>query len=187
VALAFEVEDHVLIALVVATARAPSVVLRVGMDFTEAPRVAEIVPKLRAFFASDILPLERELLARKSFKALLPELGAARDKVRSLGLWAPHLPVAWGGMGLSLTEHARVSEALGRSPLGHYTFNCAAPDIGNMEILHAARHGEQQERWLRPLAAGEIRSCFCDDRTGTRRLQPGVDEHDRASATATST
>ena len=42
------------------------------MDFTEAPRVAEIVPKLRAFFASDILPLERELLARKSFKALLP-------------------------------------------------------------------------------------------------------------------
>ncbi len=130
------------------------------MDFTEAPRVAEIVPKLRAFFASDILPLEREMLARKSFKALLPELGAARDKVRSLGLWAPHLPVAWGGMGLSLTEHARVSEELGRSPIGHYLFNCQAPDVGNMEILMQFGDDAQRERWLRPLAAGEIRSCF---------------------------
>ena len=77
-----------------------------------------------------------------------------------MGLFPPHLPEAWGGGRLSLLELAHVGEELGRSPLGHYVFNCQAPDAGNMELL--LQHGTpgQQERWLRPLARGEVRSCF---------------------------
>ena len=63
-------------------------------------------------------------------------------------------------MGLTLMEHARVSEELGRTPIGHYVFGCQAPDAGNMELLMQFGTAEQKERWLRPLAAGEIRSCF---------------------------
>ncbi|NUP08581.1 MAG: acyl-CoA dehydrogenase [Polyangiaceae bacterium] len=130
------------------------------MDFSDPPRVREILPKIRAFFASDLLLLERELLARRSFRALLPELGEARRKVKQLGLWAPHLPEAWGGMGLTLTEHARVSEELGKSPIGHYVFNCQAPDVGNMEILMQYGDDAQKRQFLTPLANGDIRSCF---------------------------
>jgi alkylation response protein AidB-like acyl-CoA dehydrogenase len=77
-----------------------------------------------------------------------------------LGLWTPHLPRELGGLGLGLSAFARVSEELGRSPLGHYVFNCAAPDIGNMELLLAHGSQEQRERFLAPLARGELRSCF---------------------------
>ena len=63
-------------------------------------------------------------------------------------------------MGLSLMEFAFVSEELGRTPLGHYCFNCQAPDVGNMEILSEFGTPEQKRTWLEPLAAGRIRSCF---------------------------
>ncbi|MBF0453111.1 MAG: acyl-CoA dehydrogenase family protein, partial [Candidatus Magnetomorum sp.] len=75
-------------------------------------------------------------------------------------LWAPCFPVDCGGMGLSLLEHGLVSEALGRSPLGHYVFWCQAPDAGNVEILHAFGNAEQKEKYLKPLVNGDIRSCF---------------------------
>lgn len=114
---------------------------------------------ITTFIQTRLYPLEPILLQR-GFDAVAPQLDALRQEVKAMGLWAPHLPPDFGGMGLTLVDFARVSEALGRSPLGHYTFNCAAPDIGNMELLHAHGTAEQQERWLRPLAAGEIRSCF---------------------------
>lgn len=130
------------------------------MDFSPSPKLAPIVEKIRAFFESDVMPLEKALGEKKSFRALLPELEIARKKVKSLGLWAPQLPTEWGGLGLSLVEHARISEELGKSPLGHFLFNCQAPDAGNMEILMQFGSDAQKARWLRPLAAGEIRSCF---------------------------
>ncbi len=114
---------------------------------------------ITTFIQTRLYPLEPILLQR-GFDAVAPQLDALRQEVKAMGLWAPHLPPDFGGMGLTLVDFARVSEALGRSPLGHYTFNCAAPDIGNMELLHAHGTAEQQEHWLRPLAAGEIRSCF---------------------------
>jgi alkylation response protein AidB-like acyl-CoA dehydrogenase len=73
-------------------------------------------------------------------------------------------------MGLGFRDHALVSEVLGRSPLGHYVFGCQAPDAGNMEILLEYGTDEQQNRWLEPLARGEIRSCFSmtePDRAGS--------------------
>ena len=130
------------------------------MDFTPTPRITTIVEQARTILETDVLPIERTMLQGRSFSALLPELEACRAKVKAAGLFAPQMPEQWGGMGLSLTEHAAMSEVLGRSPLGHYAFNCQAPDAGNMEILHAFGSDAQRERWLKPLAAGTIRSCF---------------------------
>ncbi len=114
---------------------------------------------INTFVREQLYPLEPVLL-QQGFDAVAPRLDALRQEVKTLGLWTPHLPPEYGGMGLPLREFAQVSEALGRSPLGHYTFNCAAPDIGNMELLHAHGTPAQHEQFLRPLAAGAIRSCF---------------------------
>jgi acyl-CoA dehydrogenase len=75
-------------------------------------------------------------------------------------LWAPLHPVEYGGMGLSLVESALIFEALGRTPLGLYAFGCKAPDAGNIEILHKYATPAQTQKWLHPLVAGDIRSCF---------------------------
>ena len=114
---------------------------------------------LRRLIADQVVPLEAAMF-HGGFLAVEPRLLAVRDVARDLGLFAPHLPHAWGGAGLALPELARVGEVLGWSPLGHYVCNCQAPDAGNMELL--LRHGsaDQQRRWLGPLARGELRSCF---------------------------
>ena len=114
---------------------------------------------VNAFVREELFPLEPAFL-RQGFTAIEPALEAARQTVKALGLWAPPLPAEYGGLGLELQAFARLSEALGRSPFGHYVFNCAAPDIGNMEVLLAHGTPAQKERWLKPLAAGQIRSCF---------------------------
>jgi alkylation response protein AidB-like acyl-CoA dehydrogenase len=119
----------------------------------------ERLARVRAFVADELLPLEPRFL-QQPLGALLPDLRARRERVKALGLWAPHLPQEWGGLGLPLTDFARVSEALGATPLGHYTFNCQAPDVGNMELLLAHGSTEQRDRWLTPLSRGELRSCF---------------------------
>ena len=98
---------------------------------------------------------------QKTFEEMLPDLEIVRNKVRQMGLFAPHIPEALGGAGLKLTEFAHLSEELGRSPLGHYLFNCHAPDIGNTEILLEHGTNTQKEKYLMPLIRGEIRSCFC--------------------------
>jgi len=115
--------------------------------------------RVRAFVLEHVVPLEERFL-REPFRALLPAMGEVRAKVKEAGLWAPHLPREIGGMGLSLSDFARVSEALGWSPLAHLAFHCQAPDVGNMELLHSHGSPEQRARWLEPLARGEIRSCF---------------------------
>jgi acyl-CoA dehydrogenase len=122
-------------------------------------RVAELLPRFRSFIQQEVYPLE-SLMGADHFDELIAALAEKREQVKSLGLWAPHLPIELGGLGLSLTEFAHVSEALGQSPLGHYLFNCQAPDIGNMEILHMHGTAEQKERFFKPLISGQIRSCF---------------------------
>ncbi len=129
------------------------------MDFSESEKVQSIRGIIRDFMKKEIYPLEPTYRA-KGFAAVLPELKAKRIKAKETGLFAAHLPPEWGGAGLSLTEFAHLSEELGKSALGHYVFNVQAPDIGNMEVLLEHGTPEQLERWLRPLARGEIRSCF---------------------------
>ncbi|HUQ30658.1 MAG TPA: acyl-CoA dehydrogenase family protein [Pyrinomonadaceae bacterium] len=115
--------------------------------------------KIREFLREEIFPLEREFLSRP-FRELLPELKKKRERVKALGLWAPQLPREYEGLGLRLTEFARVSEELGSTPLGHYLFNCQAPDAGNLEVLISHATLEQKEQYLWPLVRGEVRSCF---------------------------
>ncbi len=118
-----------------------------------------LLSDVRQFVREHIEPLESEFLS-KPFRELLPIFAEKRWAVKAAGLWAPQLPVEYGGLGLRLTEFAQISEELGRTPIGHYLFNCQAPDAGNMEVL--MMHGNQQQKaqFLVPLARGEIRSCF---------------------------
>jgi alkylation response protein AidB-like acyl-CoA dehydrogenase len=125
----------------------------------ESDKALELVPRYREFLEKHIIPLEQGAIYG-SFKAHLPALHALRTKAKEEGLFAPHLPVSHGGLGLSLVEFASISEVLGTSPLGHYVFNCNAPDIGNMELMHQFASPYLQETYLRPLERGEIRSCF---------------------------
>lgn len=129
------------------------------MDFTISDKIKTIVDMINEFMEKEIIPLEPEFLV-KDFKDLLPILREKQAMVKKMELWAPNFPVECGGMGLSLLEHGLVSEALGRSPLGHYVFWCQAPDAGNVEILHLYGTREQKKRYLNPLVKGDIRSCF---------------------------
>lgn len=126
---------------------------------TNTPEFSMVLDTIREFVEQEIVPLERPFLDH-GFNAILPQLNALRQKARGLGLWLPQIPREYGGMGLSLVEHGHVSEALGRTLLGHYVFNCQAPDAGNMEILIEHGTAEQQEKYLVPLLNGDIRSCF---------------------------
>jgi len=129
------------------------------MDFTYAPHVHEIVRRVRAFVDTEVIPVEvRTLASREGLSAAgLMEL---RAKAKAAGLWAPQLPPDLGGMGLTLSEIVPVFEAAGRSHLGILALNCAAPDEGNMHLLNHYANADQRERYLRPLAAGEIHSGF---------------------------
>ena len=124
-----------------------------------ATELDAILAKVKAFVEEELLPLEVHY-PEKSWNQMLPMLDEKRQRVKELGLWTPQIPVEWGGLGLSNWAHGKVSALLGLSPFGHYVFNCQAPDAGNMEILIEYGTPEQQERFLKPLLAGEIRSCF---------------------------
>jgi len=124
-----------------------------------SPELKKTLATIREFVEREIIPLE-PLLLNHEYDELMPRLNQKRQTTRSLGFWLPQIPREYGGMGLTLVEHGMVSEVLGRSLLGHYTLNCQAPDAGNMEILIEHGTPEQKEKYLMPLLAGEVRSCF---------------------------
>jgi alkylation response protein AidB-like acyl-CoA dehydrogenase len=129
------------------------------MDFTISEKMQTILGMMEEFVARELIPLEKEFLADR-LDRLLPVLEEKRAIVRKMELWAPLHPAKYGGMGLTLSESALIFEALGRSPLGLYTFGCNAPDAGNIEILHQYGDAYQTETFLDPLVKGKIRSCF---------------------------
>ncbi len=129
------------------------------MDFTISDKMQTILDMINEFIDKELIPLEPEFV-NTEFRDMVPVLKEKRDMVRRMELWGPNHPKELGGMGLTMVEHGLVSEALGRTPLGHYVFGCQAPDAGNIEILHLHATEEQKEQFLKPLVAGKIRSCF---------------------------
>ncbi len=129
------------------------------MDFAVSEEMQVRLDMIRDFMAKEVEPLERELLFGEP-DTLAEGVAKAQEQVKQMGLWAPNHPVEFGGLGLSMVDHGLFAEAVGRSPLGMSVFGTQAPDAGNIEILHEFGTPEQQERWLRPLVEGRIRSCF---------------------------
>ena len=129
------------------------------MDFAISDKMKTILEMVDEFVEKELIPLEPEL-AGAGFREMLPKIREKQKKIRQMELWAPNFPKDCGGLGLSLVEHGLLSEALGRTPLGHFVFWCQAPDAGNVEILHLHGTEEQKEKYLKPLVAGDIRSCF---------------------------
>ncbi|OOG72350.1 acyl-CoA dehydrogenase family protein [Algoriphagus sp. A40] len=118
-----------------------------------------LLEKYRQFVKNELFQIDLAVV-KGPFRSFLPLIESLRSKAKIQGLFAPHLPKTEGGVGLNLVQFAHVSEILGQSPIGHYVFNCNAPDIGNMELLHLFGSEYQKETWLKPLQEGKIRSCF---------------------------
>jgi acyl-CoA dehydrogenase len=133
------------------------------MDFAYSPKVRELQQKLQDFMVAYIYPNEETFFAQIAEGDRWQPVQIIEDlkpKARAAGLWNLFLPESDHGAGLTNLEYAPLCEIMGRSVMASEVFNCSAPDTGNMEVL--ARYGteEQKEKWLKPLLAGEIRSCF---------------------------
>src|SRR6476619_3685068 len=120
-------------------------------------QVADIAERTRAFVREVCLPAEARFTGHDLDAGLRAELQSA---ARTAGVFAPHVPGEFGGLGLDIRGWSVVFEEAGYSLLGPQALNCAAPDEGNMHLLEVVATHEQKERYLRPLAAGEVRSCF---------------------------
>lgn len=122
-------------------------------------RLKEIYPRVKNFVEEELYPVELELLKMPFSKAAII-LEKIRVKAKQQGLWAPYLSEKDGGLGLSMIEFAQISELMASTPFGHYVFNCQAPDIGNIELMHKHASPALKEKYLQPLMKGSIRSCF---------------------------
>ena len=130
------------------------------MDFTIPPDLAELQERTRAFVRERLIPLEQD--PRQGAHGPDESLRAdVQAMARQAGLFAPHVSVEWGGLGLGHVGKAVVFEEAGYALLGPLALNIAAPDEGNMHLLDVVATDAQKARWLKPLAAGAIRSCFC--------------------------
>ena len=149
------------------------------MEFSFSGKVKDLQRRLQTFMDEHIYPNEQRYhdeieSNRWSPARVIEEL---KPKARAAGLWNLFLPDEVHGAGLTNLEYAPLAEIMGRSFIAPEVFNCSAPDTGNMEVL--ARYGtaEQKERWLKPLLAGEIRSCFS-------MTEPGVASSDATNIQA---
>ena len=129
------------------------------MDFSLTPKLEELRDRTRSFIRDQVIPFEKD--PRQN------EHGPGEDLrkeliglARKAGLLTPHASIEMGGLGLSHIEKAIVFEEAGYSSLGPTAMNIHAPDEGNIHLLEEIASPEQKERWLRPLVAGKIRSCF---------------------------
>ncbi|MEU9343167.1 acyl-CoA dehydrogenase family protein [Streptomyces sp. NPDC048278] len=134
------------------------------MDFGLSPRAEELRSRMAAFMAEHVLPAEpvhdRQLAEGDDPHQLPPIMRELQERARAEGLWNLFLAHGDWGAGLTNLEYAPLAELAGRSVIGPEVFNCSAPDTGNMELLALYGTPEQQDRWLRPLLAARIRSCF---------------------------
>jgi acyl-CoA dehydrogenase len=146
------------------------------MDFEHSNRSKEFQGKLLHFMDEHVYPNEKvyaeQLMSQDDPHHQPPVMEDLKRAARAQGLWNLFLPDREHGSGLSNLDYAPLAEIMGRSPIASEATNCAAPDTGNMEILHEFGTPEQQERWLRPLLEAEIRSCFGMTEPGVASSDP---------------
>lgn len=156
------------------------------MDFSHSERSLELQRKATDFMQEFVYPseeiFETQAAANRAegtpfqTPAVLREL---KSEAKARDLWNLFLPDERYGVGLSVTEYAPIAEITGRSPMiAPEAMNCAAPDTGNMELMAMFGTDEQRERWLEPLLAGDIRSCFS-------MTEPGVASSDATNMETT--
>ncbi len=137
-----------------------------AIDFSFAPEVEDVRLRVRDFIDSEVRPAEEKLRAdqggdhKQDRRALIEMIVNGRQKAKDWGLWLPHMPAEWGGMGLGPTAMAAVSAEAAKSGFGPFLLNCQAPDEGNQHTLLHWASDAQKERYLRPLCDGTARSCF---------------------------
>jgi len=134
-----------------------------SIDFTLAPEHAEIRDRVREFVQNRVMPEmkgfddEEKVLSREEYIRTILEL---RVEAQERGLWLPHMPKEWGGMGLGHVELAMVQAEAGKTRMGPWILNCMAPDEGNMHTLLHWATDAQKEKYLKPLCDGIQMSCF---------------------------
>jgi acyl-CoA dehydrogenase len=128
------------------------------MEYRDSDRADELTARARRFMDEVVLPLERELPA--DYTVTDDDVAELREEAREYGIYCPQIGEEWGGMGEGFRDALPVFEEAGRSLLGPPAMRVDAPDEGNMHTLELVGTEEQKERYLEPLVAGEIRSCF---------------------------
>ena len=137
------------------------------MDLGLSPRVADLRDRVADMIENEILPVEEEFLAdvsvgdRWAYTDRMTEiLEGLKAEAKSRGLWNFWLTDSERGYGLSTVEYAYLAEEMGKAHLGAETFNCSAPDTGNMEVFERYGTDALKEKWLAPLLEGKIRSAY---------------------------
>jgi acyl-CoA dehydrogenase len=148
------------------------------MDLGVSTKIAPVLEDVRSFMTEEIAPLEHEYLSeigvgdRWQFTDRQIEImEGLKEKARARGLWNFFLTDGEAGSGLTTVEYAHLAEEMGKSHIAAEVFNCAAPDTGNMEVLHKYGSEAQKKQWLEPLMKGEIRSAYA-------MTEPGVASSD---------
>jgi acyl-CoA dehydrogenase len=132
------------------------------MHFDYSPKVQDLLKRVRSFMDEHIYPNEHlyhEQIEKNRWQPV-PIIEELKPKARAAGLWNMFLPESDRGAGLTNLEYAPLCEVMGRVVFAGEVFNCSAPDTGNMEVIERYGNAEHKERWLKPLLAGEIRSCY---------------------------
>ena len=145
------------------------------MDINFAPpqELVELAEKTKAFVVDKVIPYEKDprWTAHGPTDELRVELNAL---AKAAGVFAPHVPKEYGGRALSQIGRALVFEAAGYSILGPTAIHCASPDEGNIHLLDVVARPDQREHFLKPLAEGRLRSCFCMTEPGGAGSDPGL-------------
>ncbi|MCZ4353913.1 acyl-CoA dehydrogenase family protein [Roseovarius aestuarii] len=135
------------------------------MTLAETDRVRDLKSRLSAFMDAHVIPAEtaysHHLATAPDRWSIPPVMETLKERARAEGLWNLWCPYPEFGAGLNNLDYAPLAEIMGRSLIGPEVFNCSAPDTGNMEVFIKYATKPQQEKWLTPLLAGEIRSAFC--------------------------
>jgi acyl-CoA dehydrogenase len=130
------------------------------IDFTVPDELQSLLDRIKDYISQDVLPAEGQIADPEDVLGSWEVVEGLRDRARERGIFTPHLPEEYGGLGVGVLGMALISQEVGAAPLAALGMNCMAPDEGNMHTLLLAGSEEQKERWLRPLAEGRIRSCF---------------------------